>query len=225
MPKGLNDRAQDCWRPLFAIADAIGGVWPGRAREAANQLSPMSDDDHGATGGVLLLRHIHQVFIAKQKTAIASKDLAEALNANEAWPWCECRHGRPISPRGIAKHLGRYGIKPHKTNTHNEYRKADFADAWSRYAPSTGAGPQISSTSSTALEHINHINGLKEPGRNERSSTGEPKVELEKTQEKPANTGSVEVVELKTEDSTGVYRNGHDANLGGDADDIIEVRL
>ena len=28
MPKQLNNRAADNWRPLFAIADAIGGDCP-----------------------------------------------------------------------------------------------------------------------------------------------------------------------------------------------------
>ena len=35
MPKQLNNRAADNWRPLFAIADVIGGDCPSRARRAA----------------------------------------------------------------------------------------------------------------------------------------------------------------------------------------------
>ena len=35
MPKQLNNRAADNWRPLFAIADAIGGDCPDKARRAA----------------------------------------------------------------------------------------------------------------------------------------------------------------------------------------------
>jgi putative DNA primase/helicase len=35
----LNDRARDLWRPLQAIADAVGGGWPERARHTAGELS------------------------------------------------------------------------------------------------------------------------------------------------------------------------------------------
>ena len=35
IPEALNDRAMDNWRPLLAIADAVGGTWPERARNAA----------------------------------------------------------------------------------------------------------------------------------------------------------------------------------------------
>lgn len=32
LPDELDDRAQDCWEPLLAIADLAGGGWPVRAR-------------------------------------------------------------------------------------------------------------------------------------------------------------------------------------------------
>jgi DNA primase len=35
IPDELNDRAQDAWEPLIAIADHVGGEWPSRARAAA----------------------------------------------------------------------------------------------------------------------------------------------------------------------------------------------
>jgi hypothetical protein len=39
LPEGLNDRAQDNWEPLLAIADLAGGDWPKAARDAALKLS------------------------------------------------------------------------------------------------------------------------------------------------------------------------------------------
>jgi len=36
LPEALSDRAQDNWRPLVAIADAVGGEWPRKARAAAD---------------------------------------------------------------------------------------------------------------------------------------------------------------------------------------------
>ena len=34
MPPGVTDRPADVWEPLLAVADAAGGPWPGRARDA-----------------------------------------------------------------------------------------------------------------------------------------------------------------------------------------------
>jgi Protein of unknown function (DUF3631) len=39
LPEELNDRAQDNWELLLAIADAAGGHWPQKARQAALALS------------------------------------------------------------------------------------------------------------------------------------------------------------------------------------------
>ena len=40
----LINRTADNWRPLFAIADAIGSDWPARIREAAIALAPRESD-------------------------------------------------------------------------------------------------------------------------------------------------------------------------------------
>jgi putative DNA primase/helicase len=45
---GLNDRANDNWRPLLSIADVTGGEWPQRAREAARILSSDQDENQPA---------------------------------------------------------------------------------------------------------------------------------------------------------------------------------
>ena len=37
MPPGLNDRAEDVWEALIAVADLAGGTWPQRARAAAEK--------------------------------------------------------------------------------------------------------------------------------------------------------------------------------------------
>lgn len=55
-PEGLNDRAEDAWEILFAIADMAGGEWPGRARRAALELS--GDDTSAQSLGVRLLADV-----------------------------------------------------------------------------------------------------------------------------------------------------------------------
>jgi hypothetical protein len=47
LPEALNDRAQDHWEPLLAIADLAGGDWPKVARDAALTLS--GDAETGAS--------------------------------------------------------------------------------------------------------------------------------------------------------------------------------
>jgi putative DNA primase/helicase len=223
MPAGLNDRAQDCWRPLLAIADLIGGCWPASARKSAAKLTGKADDDESASAGVLLLGHVREVFNAKRADRITSTALVEALNDNEAWPWGEWRQGKPISPRGVAKILLRYGVKAHKARNANEYRIADFADAWSRYAPPTrGEPPTASSTSSTRPEYVCRINGLSRGKTPFSSSTSIGSVEHEKPLRKPVFSGFVEEVELAP-DSVGQWK--QDAPAAEERDDEIEVQL
>jgi putative DNA primase/helicase len=45
LPAELNDRAQDNWRPLMAIAVALGGEWPELARKSALALMKAGDSE------------------------------------------------------------------------------------------------------------------------------------------------------------------------------------
>lgn len=224
MPAGLNDRAQDCWRPLLAIADLVGGRWPASARKSAAKLTGTADDDEAASAGVLLLGHVREVFNAKRADRITSTALVDALNDNEAWPWGEWRQGKPISPRGVARILQRYGVKSHKARNANEYRVADFADAWSRYAPpARGEPPVASSTSSTFDKNEREFSMLTSAWRYPPSSTGSATAEHVESRETPVFTGVVEDVEL----SGGNACNGHNGHGPHhcDTDDIFEVRI
>src|SRR4051812_45504895 len=60
VPDELNDRAADSWEPLLAIADAAGGRWPVRGRQAAVALS--GEEEGQASVGMRLLAEIRDVF-------------------------------------------------------------------------------------------------------------------------------------------------------------------
>ena len=45
IPDDLNDRAQDNWEPLLAIADLAAGDWPNTARPAAKALSKEAEGE------------------------------------------------------------------------------------------------------------------------------------------------------------------------------------
>src|SRR5262249_40029960 len=74
MPEGLNDRAEDCWRPLIAIAEQIGGDWPELSRRAAEALSGEISD---RSRGVMLLQDIRTIFA--EKSSLPSEELVSAL--------------------------------------------------------------------------------------------------------------------------------------------------
>lgn len=140
IPTGLNDRAADNWEPLFAIAEVAGGDWPERARAAALKLSGGERDDAQAVG-VLLLADIRAIFDAQEADRLASAEVVRALVEQENRPWPEWHAGKPMSTPQLARQLHHFGIAPRTMRLGSSerlkgYLRADFRDAWARYAPS-----------------------------------------------------------------------------------------
>ena len=82
LPDELSDRQQDVREPLFAIADAAGGSWPARARDAAKSLYRAAEPVQSP--GVLLLEHIRDVFeVLEHRDAAGSEELIQALVMRE----------------------------------------------------------------------------------------------------------------------------------------------
>jgi hypothetical protein len=133
----LNDRANDLWEPLLAIADRAGGEWPDRARTAALALSSGSaaGDD---TQGVELLADIKGAFDASGLAEISTKALIAALCMDTERPWAAYFRGEEITDRQLAKLLKPFGIvsitvHPPGMRHAKGYRRTDFEDAWARY--------------------------------------------------------------------------------------------
>src|SRR5215831_10042403 len=105
----LNDRANDLWEPLLAIADRAGGAWSERARTAALALSGggAAGDD---TQGVELLVDINRAFDASGLAEIPTKALIAALCADTERPWAAYFKGEGITDRQLAKLLKPFGI-------------------------------------------------------------------------------------------------------------------
>jgi len=145
MPEELDDRAQDNWSPLLAIADRLGGEWPAWARDAARLLSG-PDRRQDDTASTQLLADIQRIFDERRVDRLASEVIAGDLARLEDRPWPEWgRSAKPITPRQIAKLLGPFEIRP-KTirvgdHTLRGYHLEDFADAFSRYLPGPGSEP------------------------------------------------------------------------------------
>lgn len=138
MPDLSNDRAEDHWRPLLAIADEAGGDWPEKARHAARMLSGKKESQDNSASE-LLLEDIRNVFYRSQKERITSVDLLNALVGLEERPWAEWNRGKKITPKQIATRLRPFEIKSKDLRFGNRtlkgYERAEFEDAFSRYLP------------------------------------------------------------------------------------------
>lgn len=149
LPEALNDRAQDNWEPLLAIADHAGGDWPRNARDAALKLSGVEQEALSLTAE--LLADIREVFEHKRVDRITTADLLQALTDDDLKPWATYYRGKPMTPRQLAKRLDEYHVNSRDIRFSYEVRKgydlAQFTDAFNRYLsphspPATSATPQ-----------------------------------------------------------------------------------
>ena len=137
---GLNDRAQDCWEPLLAIADLAGGDWPRDARAAAQTLQGIDEETPGLR--MELLQDIKGVFNLRGVSKLASAELIRQLTTDGEGPWATYNRGRPMMPRQLSGMLGEFGIKSRNIRFEGStqlkgYDLADFADAFDRYLSPT----------------------------------------------------------------------------------------
>ncbi|WP_053914679.1 DUF3631 domain-containing protein [Streptomyces sp. TP-A0875] len=157
MPESVTDRPADVWEPLLAIADAAGGDWPDRAREACVSLVTASKaNDKGSLGVRLLTDLRDHVLIGIDRLPTIA--ILDRLNALDDAPWADL-DGRPLDNRKLARLLGEYmtaenePIRSRNIRTAGGVLKgfhaADLADAWARYCPPP---PQDSATSATPLQ-------------------------------------------------------------------------
>jgi hypothetical protein len=136
LPEGIEDRNADVWEPLLAIADAAGGDWPERARVTAVTLVTAAQETNGSGFGVKLLADLRQAF--GNEPTLSTESIIEALCALDESPWADLR-GKALDARGLARRLGKYGIKPKLIRDGERvfrgYERAALLDAWIRYLP------------------------------------------------------------------------------------------
>ncbi len=139
VPESMPDRTADNWRPLFAIADAVGGHWPETARRVALLLSGGLEDP---SPEVQVLADIRTLFRDRGVDRLSSESLGKDVELN---------------PYHLARRLQPFGIRPHGIRigdkTPRGYMREDFEDAFTRYLPPESATPQ----------QPNEINELEEP--------------------------------------------------------------
>lgn len=156
---GLNDRANDCWEPLLAVAEVAGGNWPRIARNAAATLHGLEEDTPSI--GAELLASIRDAFDTRRAERLATADLLEALAEDEEAPWAAWNRGKPMTPHQLSKRLSEFGIKP---STHRigykvakGYKREQFTEAFKRYlsadTPATAVTPSQASYHAAYSDH------------------------------------------------------------------------
>ena len=149
LPDELDDRAQDLWEPLLAIADLAGDEWAIRARAAARHLSGEIRQDESKR--TKLLEAVRDALTECDDEAVFTRDLLRkiALDDDESlfrgW-WDESRdEPQAWAPRKFGQTLREFGVPKSKTvrigdETAKGYLLDGFADAFARYLPTAPSG-------------------------------------------------------------------------------------
>jgi hypothetical protein len=99
MPEGVEDRDADVWEPLLAVADAIGGEWPKRARDAAVTLVTAAADKEPSLG-IRLLSDLRDIF-GGECDQMTTAEILNRLHALPEAPWNDLK-GKQLNDRGLA---------------------------------------------------------------------------------------------------------------------------
>jgi hypothetical protein len=141
LPHELNDRAQDNWEPLLAIAEIAGTHWAMLARQAALKLNQQEEPQQSIS--LELITDIQELFASKSLERIASHQLIHELCKDEEKAWATYNRGLPIKPRQVASHLKKFGIESRTIRldaytTAKGYLKTEFQDTFTRYLGAYG---------------------------------------------------------------------------------------
>ena len=147
LPESLNDRAQDNWEPLLAIADVACGAWPELARNAALRLSGVKKS--AASTSTELLIDIRSVFEAKGNK-IFTADMVAGLCEDTEKSWATYNRGKPITPKQLSKRLATYGIASKQIrigyDSKKGFEQAQFEDVFARYLTPSNSPPDFAET-------------------------------------------------------------------------------
>jgi hypothetical protein len=142
----LFNRVADVWRPLYQAADALGGEWPKRVRDAAAALVPKDDDAEEEL--IQLLTDIDSIFATEGEDQLPSAVLTNALVELEGRGWAEYgKNEKPLTQNRLAALLRPLKIAPINIRDGKRvpkgYRLSQFADAFRRYLGALGASEPL----------------------------------------------------------------------------------
>lgn len=149
IPEVLNDRAGDCWYPMFSVADVAGGDWSKRARSASVELSTSEEDDNFSIALLLGLREI----VNKANTNkdgerlpeesltrfFSTAELVSKLNLDKEAPWADWGSGdqKGITAHKMGRELKKYGVRskqsPEREDRHRGFYLDDLEHVFAQY--------------------------------------------------------------------------------------------
>jgi Protein of unknown function (DUF3631) len=136
---GLENRSQDNWEPLLSIADAAGGDWSKRVRDAAMMISKNDADNDFPGIEIELLSDVKKIFEQQNCEKIFTDGLIFELCQIDESRWVSFDYGRTITARQLSSKLRSFKIKSKSiridTAVRRGYQKQDFLDAFNRYLP------------------------------------------------------------------------------------------
>ncbi|KMS68652.1 DNA primase, partial [Streptomyces leeuwenhoekii] len=145
------DRPADVWEPLLAVADAVGGHWPDRARQACVTLVKASEaNDKGSLGVRLLTDLRDHVMLGIDRLPTVA--ILDRLNALDDAPWADL-NGKPLDNRRLSRMLAEYMTADNEPIASRNIKTAgsvlkgyyatDLHDAWQRYCPPPPESPLL----------------------------------------------------------------------------------
>jgi Protein of unknown function (DUF3631)/Toprim domain len=158
IPEALSNRRGDNWRPLFKIAELVGGYWPTKieaAAMAAMKLAVSSD---------VIIAFLTDVrAIIGQRDRILTTELINSLRSMEdpSWDWNTCHRGGPINAYWLRDKLADVLVPPGTREwkvggrKRNGFTADQFNDGYQRYLQlppvedSTGNSGRASGSSGT----------------------------------------------------------------------------
>ena len=116
LPEELDDRGQNKWRPLVAIADAMSPDLGQAARDAAVNLAAENiggEDDAGsmalADAAAIIKKYMQG---PPPKKGISNHDLVTYLVAMDDRPWKEWKRGSPLNEHSLKRLLKPFNLRP-----------------------------------------------------------------------------------------------------------------
>ena len=134
--EGLNNRDQDNYEPLLAIAMLAGGDWVTHLERACGKAQSHSDDSKSI--GEELLEACRNIFDSHKMGKIKSVDLLKHLLEDEEAPFATYNRGKAITIKQISTRLSGFGIRS-KTirfgyeGTAKGYEREQFNDVFTVY--------------------------------------------------------------------------------------------
>lgn len=136
LPPFLSTAARDTWLALFALARGIGGE-AGRAVLAAASNFGVPEHLTPPTSALALLRDIRRI-AGVDDAPVATRAIVDELTRDLDSPWVACDWGNRLTPRGLARRLADFDLKPQVIHPPNAaafrgYKGDALTNAFARY--------------------------------------------------------------------------------------------